>query len=150
MMMMMMIVILVIISIHISSIFLIYLLHRSSSSIYLYKYLSFSSISSSIYIIYLPNHTSHPSHLLPLYIYLSSFEGAFGKVLLVRHRLDKSLYAMKVISKKLLKKKNNIQYMKSERDILTKLRHPFIVTLHFAFKSDTKLFLVMDFLSKIM
>lgn len=53
---------------------------------------------------------------------------------------------MKVISKKLLAKKNNIQYMKSERDILTKLNHPFIVILYFAFQSNTKLFLVMDFL----
>jgi p70 ribosomal S6 kinase len=73
-------------------------------------------------------------------------EGAFGKVLLVRNRLDKSLYAMKVLSKKLLKKKNNTQYMKSERDILTKVAHPFVVSLYFAFQSETKLFLVMEFL----
>lgn len=73
-------------------------------------------------------------------------EGAFGKVILVRNRLDKSLYAMKVLSKKLLKKKNNTQYMKSERDILTKVAHPFIVSLYFAFQSETKLFLVMEFL----
>jgi serine/threonine protein kinase len=53
---------------------------------------------------------------------------------------------MKVISKKLLRKKNNVQYMKSERDILTRLQHPFIVQLHFAFQSEGKLFLVMDFL----
>ena len=56
------------------------------------------------------------------------------------------LYQMKVISKKLLRKKNNVQYMKSERDILTRLQHPFIVQLHFAFQSESKLFLVMDFL----
>lgn len=73
-------------------------------------------------------------------------EGAFGKVLLVRNRLDKSLYAMKVLSKKLLKKKNNTQYMKSERDILTKVSHPFVVSLYFAFQSQSKLFLVMEFL----
>ena len=75
-------------------------------------------------------------------------EGAFGKVLLVRNRFDKeSLYAMKVISKKLIKKKNNVLYMKSERDILTKIQHPFVVQLHYAFQSESKLFLVMDFLS---
>ena len=74
-------------------------------------------------------------------------EGAFGKVLVVRNRLDKQLYAMKVISKKLLKKKNNVLYMRSERDILTKVQHPFIVSLHFAFQSESKVFLVMDFLS---
>ena len=74
-------------------------------------------------------------------------EGAFGKVLLVKNRLDKELYAMKVISKKLLKKKNNVLYMRSERDILTKIQHPFIVSLHFAFQSESKVFLVMDFLN---
>lgn len=36
-------------------------------------------------------------------------EGAFGKVILVRNKFTQSLYAMKVISKKMLKKKNNIQ-----------------------------------------
>lgn len=65
-------------------------------------------------------------------------EGAFGKVLLVRNRIDKKVYAMKVISKKLLKKKNNALYMKSERDILTKVEHPFIVSLYFAFQVRIK------------
>jgi serine/threonine protein kinase len=73
-------------------------------------------------------------------------EGAFGKVIMVRNILDGQLYAMKAISKKVLRKKNNIAYMKSERDILTKVDHPFIVKLWFAFQTDQRLFLVMDFL----
>jgi p70 ribosomal S6 kinase len=67
-------------------------------------------------------------------------------VLLVRNRLNQRKYAMKVISKKLIRKKNHIQYMRSEKAILTKVTHPFIVGLKFAFQSDTKLFLVMSFL----
>eukprot|EP00596_Hydrurales_sp_CCMP1899_P003551 CAMPEP_0119044698 /NCGR_PEP_ID=MMETSP1177-20130426/33696_1 /TAXON_ID=2985 /ORGANISM="Ochromonas sp, Strain CCMP1899" /LENGTH=813 /DNA_ID=CAMNT_0007015211 /DNA_START=211 /DNA_END=2649 /DNA_ORIENTATION=- len=74
-------------------------------------------------------------------------EGAFGKVILVKNCLDSKLYAMKVISKKLLTKKNHISYMKSERDILTKVDHPFVVSLWFAFQSEKKIFLVMDFLA---
>lgn len=74
-------------------------------------------------------------------------EGAFGRVILVRNRLNKRLYAMKAISKSLLRKKNNMTYMQSERDILTKISHPFIVTLWFAFQSEARLFLVMDFLA---
>ncbi len=54
---------------------------------------------------------------------------------------------MKVISKKLLRKKNHILYMKAEREILTKVSHPFIVSLRFAFQTERNLFLVMDFLS---
>jgi ribosomal protein S6 kinase beta len=73
-------------------------------------------------------------------------EGAFGKVIMVRNRLNQELYAMKVITKKLIRKKNNIDYMKSERDILTKINHPFIVNLCFAFQTEQRLFLVMDFL----
>ena len=47
-------------------------------------------------------------------------EGAFGKVLLVKPRLESTskLYAMKVISKKLLRKKNHFSYMQSERDLM--------------------------------
>lgn len=73
-------------------------------------------------------------------------EGAFGKVILVRNRLSRQLLAMKVISKKLLRKKNNVQYMKSERNILTKMDHPFVVSLYYAFHTEKKVFLVMDFL----
>ena len=36
--------------------------------------------------------------------------------------------------------------MKSERDILTKVSHPFIVSLKFAFQTEQRLFLVTDFL----
>ena len=74
-------------------------------------------------------------------------QGAFGKVLLVRNQLNNEVYAMKVISKKLLKKKNHISYMKSERAILTKVQHPFVVALRFAFQTEKRLFLVMDYLS---
>lgn len=74
-------------------------------------------------------------------------EGAFGKVMLVKNQLNDGIYAMKVISKKLLKKKNHISYMKSERAILTKANHPFVVALRFAFQTEKRLFLVMDYLS---
>lgn len=74
-------------------------------------------------------------------------EGAFGKVFIVKNCLNKSIYAMKVISKKLLRKKNHMLYMKSERQILTKIDHPFVVSLKFAFQTETKLFLVMNFLN---
>lgn len=74
-------------------------------------------------------------------------EGAFGKVLLVRNRFDQQLHAMKIISKRVIKKKNSVAETKMERDILTKLKHPFIVSLDFAFQTEQKLYLVMQFLS---
>ena len=72
--------------------------------------------------------------------------GAFGRVLQVRSRIDGQVYAMKVISKKVLKKKNSVANMVAERDILTKLDHPFLVALKCAFSTDKKLFLVMEYM----
>lgn len=35
---------------------------------------------------------------------------------------------------------------KLERDILAQIRHPFIVKLHYAFQTEGKLYLILDFL----
>ena len=74
--------------------------------------------------------------------------GAFGRVLQVRSKRSKKIYAMKVISKRLLRRKNSyVRQMKLERDILKKIRHPFVVTMHCSFQTKEKLFIVMDFLA---
>ena len=72
--------------------------------------------------------------------------GSFGKVLSVRSKSTSKVMAMKVISKRLLKKKSAyIENIQAEREILTKLRHPFVVTMHCSFQSREKLFIIMDF-----
>ena len=74
--------------------------------------------------------------------------GAFGKVLQVRNRQNKKILAMKVISKRILKHKSEyIENIHAERDILTKIRHPFVVTMHCSFQTKEKLFIIMDFLA---
>ena len=35
---------------------------------------------------------------------------------------------------------------KMERDILAEVRHPFVVSLHYAFQTEGKLYLILDFL----
>ena len=40
-----------------------------------------------------------------------------------------------------------IQQRKAERDILTKLKHPFIVNLNYAFQTKDKLFMILDFVN---
>lgn len=72
--------------------------------------------------------------------------GAFGRVLQVRNRVDAKVYAMKVISKKVLRRKNSVENMRAEQDILTKIKHPFIMQLQCSFSSADKLFLVMDYM----
>ncbi len=73
--------------------------------------------------------------------------GAFGKVILVRTRQNNQACAMKCISKRLVRKKRSFDSMKAERDIMAKIVHPFIVNLKCAFQTETKLFLVMEFLA---
>lgn len=36
-----------------------------------------------------------------------------------------------------------------ERDILAEVRHPFVVRLHYAFQTEGKLYLILDFLKGI-
>lgn len=59
--------------------------------------------------------------------------GAFGKVFQVRKWGTTEIYAMKVMRKDKILEKNHAEYMKAERDILTKIRHPFIVQLRYSF-----------------
>lgn len=61
-------------------------------------------------------------------------QGAFGTVYQVRRSGSSEIYAMKVIRKDKILKKNHAKYMKSERDILTKVDHPFIVQLRYSFQ----------------
>jgi tRNA A-37 threonylcarbamoyl transferase component Bud32 len=73
--------------------------------------------------------------------------GAFGKVLQVRNRQSLQILAMKVISKRLIKRKTSyVENVLAERNILTKIaNHPFIVTMHASFQTKEKLFIIMDF-----
>ncbi|XP_047330605.1 serine/threonine-protein kinase AtPK2/AtPK19-like [Impatiens glandulifera] len=82
-------------------------------------------------------------------------KGAFGKVFQVKKR-DKDgiiggcsdgIYAMKVMKKETIIKNNHVDYMKAERDILTKVVHPFIVQLRYSFQTKSKLYLILDFIN---
>ncbi|CAG9832932.1 unnamed protein product [Diabrotica balteata] len=75
-------------------------------------------------------------------------EGSFGKVFLARKVVGAdagTLYAMKVLKKATLKIRDRHR-TKMERNILVDVEHPFIVKLHYAFQTEGKLYLVLDFL----
>uniref|UniRef100_A0A8C5AMD9 non-specific serine/threonine protein kinase n=1 Tax=Gadus morhua TaxID=8049 RepID=A0A8C5AMD9_GADMO len=75
-------------------------------------------------------------------------QGSYGKVFLVRkiRGADRGhLYAMKVLRKATLKVRDRVR-SKMERDILAEVNHPFIVKLHYAFQTEGKLYLILDFL----
>lgn len=74
-------------------------------------------------------------------------QGAFGKVYQVRKKGSSEIYAMKVMRKDKIMEKNHAEYMKAERDILTKIDHPFIVRLRYSFQTKYRLYLVLDFIN---
>ena len=56
------------------------------------------------------------------------------------------LYAMKIIKKEMINQRNQQIHTRAERKILENMRCPFIVQLHYAFQSATRLYLIMDFM----
>ncbi len=80
--------------------------------------------------------------------------GGFSKVLEVRKRDTGAIFAMKVMSKSFVVGKDKTQQMITERRILARIQHPFIVDLHYSFHTvfpynhfwkKHYLFLILDF-----
>ncbi|XP_058737153.1 serine/threonine-protein kinase AtPK2/AtPK19-like [Vicia villosa] len=74
-------------------------------------------------------------------------QGAFAKVYQVRKKGTSEIYAMKVMRKDKIMEKNHAEYMKAEREILTKIEHPFVVQLRYSFQTKYRLYLVLDFVN---
>ncbi|KAM0325377.1 hypothetical protein ACHAQA_007362 [Verticillium albo-atrum] len=74
-------------------------------------------------------------------------KGDVGKVYLVREKKSTRLYAMKVLSKKEMIKRNKIKRALAEQEILATSNHPFIVTLYHSFQSEDYLYLCMEYCS---
>mmetsp|Transcript_27101 Transcript_27101/g.83506 ORF Transcript_27101/g.83506 Transcript_27101/m.83506 type:complete len:459 (+) Transcript_27101:368-1744(+) len=72
-------------------------------------------------------------------------KGSFGKVFLVRQVSTGVIYAMKVLKKENIVKRNQVEHTKTERSVLGYLRHPFLVSLNMAFQTRDKLFFVLDY-----
>ncbi|CAJ1345866.1 unnamed protein product [Effrenium voratum] len=72
--------------------------------------------------------------------------GGSGRVLQARHKPSGHYRAVKVMSKeRLFQQEQRLQRVITEKRILARLQHPFVVSLHWAFQTTTHLFLVLDF-----
>lgn len=74
-------------------------------------------------------------------------QGSFGKVVQCRHKATGKIYAMKMLNKKSLIERGEIDHTKSERDILQNVKHPFLMSLHYSFQTPDRLYFVMDFVN---
>lgn len=60
-------------------------------------------------------------------------EGSYGKVVLVKKKSNGQQYAMKILKKKEIEKRNQVGHTMAERRILEAIDHPFIVKMDYAF-----------------
>lgn len=73
--------------------------------------------------------------------------GSFGRVHLVRSQHNQRSYAIKVLSKERVVKMKQVEHTNSEREMLERVRHPFLVNLWGTFKDSKNLYMVMDFVA---
>ena len=74
-------------------------------------------------------------------------KGGFGKVWKIQSKKTKTIYALKEMSKLKIIDKKSEKSINTEREFLSKLSHPFIVNMHYAFQDKQNLYLVMDILN---
>ncbi|CAJ2655274.1 unnamed protein product [Trifolium pratense] len=73
--------------------------------------------------------------------------GAFGRVFLARKRATGDLFAIKVLKKADMIRKNQVKGILVERDILISIRNPFVVRFFYSFTCRENLYLVMEYLN---
>lgn len=72
--------------------------------------------------------------------------GAFGEVWLVRKIDSNMLYAMKILRKSEVLKRNQVAHVKAERDILAEADNEWVVKLYYSFQDEKSLYFVMDYI----
>ena len=71
--------------------------------------------------------------------------GAFGEVALVRKIDSNALYAMKVLRKTDVLRRNQVAHVKAERDILAEADNEWVVKLYYSFQDSNNLYFVMEY-----
>ncbi|XP_076436940.1 serine/threonine-protein kinase 32A-like isoform X2 [Babylonia areolata] len=71
-------------------------------------------------------------------------KGSFGKVCIVQKKDTKKMFAMKYMNKAMCARHSAISNVVRELDMLTRLDHPFIVNLWYAFQDEEDMFMVVD------
>ncbi|KAJ0100409.1 hypothetical protein Patl1_19928 [Pistacia atlantica] len=74
-------------------------------------------------------------------------QGAFGRVFLARKRATGDLFAIKVLKKADMIRKNAVESILAERNILISVRNPFVVRFFYSFTCRENLYLVMEYLN---
>ena len=70
--------------------------------------------------------------------------GNFGRVGLVKHLPTGATYALKCLNRKRLERGSQKSHIMSERAVMMRLNHPFIVQLHATMKNSISLFMLLE------
>jgi len=73
--------------------------------------------------------------------------GSFSRVRLVTHKIDESVWAMKVINKADVYRLKQVEHVLNERAILDKIKCPFAVGLAGTFQDERCLYMVLNFVA---
>jgi len=73
-------------------------------------------------------------------------KGAFGEVRLVQKVDTGKIYAMKLLKKDDMLKKDQLAHVRAERDVLAESDSPWVVQLFYSFQDTSHLYLIMEFL----
>ncbi|KAJ4385110.1 serine/threonine-protein kinase dbf2 [Neurospora sp. IMI 360204] len=72
-------------------------------------------------------------------------QGGYGQVFLAQKKDTKEVCALKVMSKKLLFKLDEVRHVLTERDILTTAKSDWLVRLLYSFQDDRNIYLAMEY-----
>eukprot|EP01133_Synstelium_polycarpum_P008970 gene8970-10521_t len=72
-------------------------------------------------------------------------KGGFGKVYLSKKKRTGDIYAIKRLKKSDMIKKNQVDHVKIERNILAHTSNPFVVKMYYSFQSKDYFYLVMEY-----
>ncbi|CAI5480077.1 unnamed protein product [Closterium sp. Yama58-4] len=74
-------------------------------------------------------------------------KGAYGRVFLAKKKTTGDLFAIKVLRKADMVRKNAVESVQAERNILASVRSPFVVRCFYSFTCRENLYLVMEYLN---
>ena len=73
--------------------------------------------------------------------------GTFGRVRLVKHKSTGKYFALKALKKSEVIRLKQVEHIRSEKDILSRIDHAFIVHLFATFMDETSLYMLMEYVA---